>query len=254
MKFSHYSSILFLITLWGCNLFSEGDQSQDDDCAQSLHDRGHPSDPPPCTTCNDLISQVNKDSLDIKSFDNYRFIYHKVDNIYFLTHFSSIENINIGDGESLSVGRFDSLFILDADTIMKDGKKKTILFPTGSELYLAADLTVDPNGEYIFIDKKSLKQAQNKLRNASLINAGFVKEDAQLVSDGYLSQDYGFLGTRASLEGRCFFMHVEPMVVYHKNKFMGESYFMEFAVDLLLDGHERDGHEYHALGNYIHTH
>ncbi|MEQ8711845.1 MAG: hypothetical protein RIC80_02455 [Cyclobacteriaceae bacterium] len=247
------------------------DQPPESGNSSSYHRPGDPSDPPPCPTCQDIIGSKSKDSLNVVSFENYEFLMTMVgtDSIYYLTHSSSIDTRTIQHNTRVKA-QFSRYYVLDCDTMkLEDNSPDSLIyFPTGTELDLAENVKADSRGDYYYISKSKLTDGMNRLKIDGLRNAGYVVgEIKETINDGYLSQNYYFLGSTAEeikeeikLRNTKFYMHVEPMVVMKKIAPLGKhdeydsSYNMMYAVDILISNHEDDDYRFHALGNYQHSH
>ncbi len=238
------------------------------------HDVGHPADPPPpCSRCNDFISRLPNDTLLIKSFRNYHFVKGTdtndegtEDEFYYMIHKSKVDAA-ISDGTKVTIDTVERHYLVDCDTIYDQHQKDSayIFFPTGTELLLVNKILKVGQGDFTFRIGKNLLDSANRLKNASLVNAGFVKESNSLTSKGYLSQDYYFYPSKSLSDAsnkNSFYMHVEPMMVLKEIPELDQngrmkydaSYNMDFAVDILLIGHDKSDYRFHALGNHDHNH
>ncbi len=265
-----YLLLIFVILMWsldGCQPPSDNQQfeAKTDTMATTIksHVQGHPSDPPPpCSRCNDKIisslypkNKIRKptDSLDILSFENYVFFESKVKNqkVHYMSHKSKVKDLNLTHNDKVSF-TLEPHYILDCDTIKGDTGTTYIYFNTGIKLMLPDTIIKDNKGDFKYVDKSRIKGHQNQLPNASLFNAGYVKTNDTRIANGYISQDYYYLGMPADLANDTFFMHIEKMVVFKGTKLMSPDYFLDVAVDIQINTHRK--HHLHALGTDGHKH
>lgn len=260
-----------LIAQWflpSCNQTMQSDRSLvDQDTVQSQYDKshiqGHPSDPPPpCTRCNDkIISELYpqhisarlKDTLDIISFNNYVFFEVKAGNerFHYMAHKNQIEGLGLKHNDKVRF-TLKPHYVLDCDTINSGANTTYVYFNTGIKLMLPDTVIKDNKGDFRYVEESRIKGKQNLLPNASLFNAGYVKTDPFRRTQGYISQDYYYLGMPADLANDTFYMHVEKMVVFKGKINMGEEYHLEVAVDIQINTHKE--HHLHAIGEDDHYH
>lgn len=227
------------------------------------HIQGHPADPPPpCTRCNDKIiselypqhlSAQPKDTLDILSFDNYVFFEAKLGNerFHYMAHKSQIEGLGLAHNDKVRF-TLEPHYVLDCDTIVSSTNTTYVYFNTGIKLMLPDTVIKDNKGDFKYVEKSRIKGQQNLLPNASLFNAGYVKTDQSRRANGYISQDYYYLGQPQDLANDTFFMHLEKMVVFKGKVNMGQEYHLDVAVDIQINTHRAN--HVHAIGEDDHEH